>query len=122
MAHLRRNFISAGVIVLLFVLVSFAAAAQSDVVTIEWWTVSSEEYSEEVQRALVDQFNASHTNVQVNMTLLPESGFDERMTTTLGAGEGAPDVAFYWNNNWFPQALDLTPYIEADAEDRKSVV
>ena len=48
--------------------------------------------------------------------MLPESGFDEKMTTALGAGEGAPDVAFFWNNNWFPEALDLTPYIEADPD------
>jgi multiple sugar transport system substrate-binding protein len=38
------------------------------------------------------------------------------MTTTLGAGQGAPDVAFFWNTNWYPQALDLTPYLEADPD------
>jgi multiple sugar transport system substrate-binding protein len=90
--------------------------AQDDVVTIEWWTVNSEEYSEEAQRGLAAQFEAAHPNIRVNVTVLPESGFDERMTTTLGAGEGAPDVAFFWNTNWYPQALDLTPYIEADPD------
>jgi multiple sugar transport system substrate-binding protein len=90
--------------------------AQDDVVTIEWWSVSSEEYSEEAQRGLVEQFEAENPNIKVNLTILPESGFTEKMTTTLGAGEGAPDVAFFWDNNWFPQALDLTPYIEADPD------
>lgn len=83
-------------------------------VTIEWWTVSSEEYSEEAQAGLVAQFEAEHPNIKVNMTVLPASGFSEKMTTALGAGEGAPDVAFYWNNNWWPEAMDLTPFIEAD--------
>lgn len=93
------------------------AAPAAEPVTIEWWTVNSEEYSEEVQRALVGEFEKTHPNVKVNLTVLPESGFDEKMTTTLGAGSGAPDVAFFWNNNWFPEALDLTPYIAADNFD-----
>ncbi len=93
-----------------------SAATGDEVVTIEWWTVSSEEYSEEAQRGLVEEFEKQHPNIKVNLTVLPESGFDEKMTTTLGAGEGAPDVAFFWNNNWFPEALDLTPYIEADPD------
>ena len=92
------------------------SGAAGDVVTLEWWTVNSEEYSEEVQRGLVAEFEKSHPNIKVNLTVLPESGFDEKMTTTLGAGEGAPDIAFFWNNNWFPEALDLTPLIEADPD------
>lgn len=94
-----------------------AAAPAAEPVTIEWWTVNSEEYSEDVQKALVVEFEKSHPNIKVNLTVLPESGFDEKMTTTLGAGSGAPDVAFFWNNNWFPEALDLTPYIQADGFD-----
>lgn len=93
-----------------------AAEPAGEVVTIEWWTVNSEEYSEEAQRGMVAEFEAAHPNIKVNMTVLPTEGFDEKMTTTLGAGQGAPDVAFFWNNNWFPEALDLTPLIEADPE------
>jgi multiple sugar transport system substrate-binding protein len=99
----------------LLLLPSLYTVAQEPV-TIEWWTVASEEFNEEVQRALVDQFNAENPGIQVNMTLLPSDGYDERMQTTLGAGQGAPDVALFWNTNWFPQALDLTEFIEADAE------
>jgi multiple sugar transport system substrate-binding protein len=89
---------------------------EEEPVTIEWWTVASEEYSEEAQAGLVEQFEAEHPNIKVNMTILPASGFSEKMTTALGAGEGAPDVAFYWNNNWWPEAMELTPFIEADED------
>ena len=92
------------------------AATDDEVVTLEWWTVSSEEYSEEAQQGLVAEFEAANPNIKVNLTVLPESGFDEKMTTTLGAGDGAPDIAFFWNNNWFPEALDLTSYIENDPD------
>lgn len=85
-------------------------------VTVEWWTVNSEEYSEDVQRAMVAEFEATHPNIKINMTVLPDSGLSEKVTTALGAGQGAPDVTFFWDNNWFPEALDLTPYIEADED------
>lgn len=39
------------------------------------------------------------------------------MDTALNAGVGAPDVAIYWNNNWFPHALELEPYITRDKFD-----
>jgi len=86
-------------------------------VTVEWWTVPSEEFSEQAQRDMVKAFEAAHPDIRVNMTILPESGYTEKMTTTLGAGKGAPDVAIFWDNNWFPQALDLSPLIEADKFD-----
>jgi multiple sugar transport system substrate-binding protein len=101
--------------VLLIVLPSLHVVAQEPVI-IQWWTVASEEFNEEVQRALVDQFNAEHPNIRVEMTLLPPDGYDERMQTTLGAGQGAPDVALFWNTNWYPQALDITAMVEADPD------
>jgi multiple sugar transport system substrate-binding protein len=113
-------------ITLLLALVFFGglalpAAQAQDVVTLEWWTVDSEEYSEQAQRDMAAAFEAENPGIKVNVTVLPESGFTEKMTTTLGAGVGAPDVAFFWDNNWFPQALDLTPYIEADAEVKPEI-
>lgn len=92
-------------------------AAAGDVVTLEWWTWSSEEYDEAVQREMVKAFEAAHPNIKINMTLMPTSGFETKMTTALGAGEGAPDVAFYSIANWFPMAMDLNPFIERDNFD-----
>jgi multiple sugar transport system substrate-binding protein len=101
---------------LMLALTSISVVLAQEPVTIEWWTVASEEFDEAVQRALVEKFNAEHTDIQVNMTLLPPDGYDERMQTTLGAGQGAPDVALFWNANWYPQALDITEYLEADPD------
>jgi len=85
-------------------------------VTVNWWTVHSEEFTEESQIAMVEAFEAEHPNINVEVTVLPEGGFSEKMTTALGAGEGAPDVAFFWDNNWWPEAMDLTPFIKADPD------
>ena len=47
------------------------APAAGEPVTIEWWTVPSEEYSEEAQREMAEAFEASHPNIKVNVTVLP---------------------------------------------------
>jgi len=93
-----------------------AAAEEAEIVTLEWWTVNSEEYSDQVQIDMARAFEDEHPNIKVNVTILPESGFTEKMNTALGAGVGGPDIAFFWDSNWFPEALDLTPYIEADPD------
>jgi multiple sugar transport system substrate-binding protein len=67
------------------------------------------------------QFEAENPGIKVNVTVLPESAFDEKMNTALGAGVGAPDVAYFWDTNWYPQALDLTPYLENDAEIKRDI-
>lgn len=94
-----------------------AAPAIKKPVTIQWWTVPSEEFSEEAQRKLVDAFHAAQNDVRVEISVLPENGFSEKMTTALGAGQGAPDVTFFWTDAWLPQALDLAPWIARDKFD-----
>jgi multiple sugar transport system substrate-binding protein len=101
---------------LLILLLLAPNLAAQDVVTIKWWTVPSEEFSEEAQRGLAEQFMAEHPNIVVELTVLPPDGYDERMNTVIGAGSGVPDVALFWNANWWPQTLDLTPFLEADEE------
>lgn len=106
-------------IMLLFFLLALVIPLTSfaqDTVTIEWWTFAGNEQPEPATRSLIEKFEAEHPNIKVNVTILPESAYNERMTTTLGAGEGAPDVAWFWDNNWLPQALDLGPYLEADSD------
>ena len=98
----------------------FAKAQQEvseDVVTLKWWTVNSEEYTAEVQNALARKFEEDHPNIKVDVTVLPSSGFGQKMNTALAAGEGGPDLAFFWNTNWYPKALDLKPFIEKDGFD-----
>jgi multiple sugar transport system substrate-binding protein len=112
----RKNLMVLLLVVLLLGSLNLPISRAADPVTLEWWTVDSEEYSEQVQRDMAKQFEAENPNIKVNVTVLPEGGFTDKMTTTLGAGQGAPDVAFFWDNNWFPQALDLTPLIKDSKE------
>lgn len=115
MQRLFRRFLLVAMVIMVIAAAGSIGLAQ-DQVTINWWTVPSEEFSEEAQRGLAEQFMAEHPNINVELTVLPPDGYDERMNTVIGAGDGAPDVAIFWNSNWWPQTLDLTPYLEADPD------
>lgn len=108
-------------VLLILVLLLPTLISAQEPVTIKWWTVPSEEFSEEAQRALAEKFMEEHPNIIIDLTVLPPDGYDERMNTVIGAGEGVPDVALFWNANWWPQALDLTPLLEADSEVNESI-
>ena len=113
------KFLARTILVLLVLLTPVISAIEvgaQDVVTIEWWSVAGNELPAEAQEAVAAAFNAQQDNIQVNLTILPGDGYDTRMTTAIGAGSGAPDVALFWDNNWWPQTLDLTPYLEADPD------
>ncbi len=90
--------------------------------TITWWSVPSEEYNEEAQRKMLAAFEKANPNIKVNLTVLPADGYDQKMTTALGANQGAPDVAFFWNSAWLPQALDLEPLIKAENFDKSQYI
>jgi len=94
--------------------VSATAPAAAKPATITWWTVPSEEWSEEAQRKMLAAFEQANPNIKVDLTVLPPDGYDEKMTTALGANQGAPDVALFWNSAWLPQTLDLEPLIKAE--------
>lgn len=101
---------------------SVSAPAVAQPVTITWWSVSSEEWNEDAQRKMLAAFEKANPNIKVDFTVLPADGYDEKMTTALGANSGAPDVALFWNSAWLPQALDLGPFMQADNFDKNQYI
>ena len=101
---------------LMLLLASIGGATAQDPVTITWWTLASAESPEPAIRAVVEAFEAEHPNIKVDVTIMAESAYGDLMNTTLGAGEGAPDVAYFWETPWLPHALDITDRLEADPD------
>lgn len=93
-----------------------ATAAEEEVV-LQWWTIDSEEFTAAAQTELAEVYGDMTPGVGVEVTVLPPAGFGQKMDTALNAGVGAPDIAIYWNNRWFPNALVLDDYIEQDDFD-----
>ncbi len=102
--------------VLLLLIVSIGGAAAQDPVTITWWTLASAESPEPAIRAVVEAFEAEHPNIKIDVTIMAESAYGDLMNTTIGAGEGAPDIAYFWETPWLPHTLDITDRLEADPD------
>src|SRR5712692_5240814 len=83
---------------------------------VKWWTTPSEDFSEAAQRAMAAAFEAKTPNIKIEQTFLPADGYDQKVTTALGTGEG-PDVMFFWTDGWLPKALDLSKLIQRDKFD-----
>ncbi len=101
---------------LLLLTVSIGGAAAQDPVTITWWTLASAESPEPAIRAVIEAFEAEHPNIKIDVTIMAESAYGDLMNTALGAGEGAPDIAYFWETPWLPHTLDITERLEADPD------
>lgn len=73
--------ISLAAVLLLGVGLADYAAAQDDVITIEFWHIFSGTLGERIGE-LVEQFEAEHPNIDVNLTYVP---YDAMLQNTLGA-------------------------------------
>ncbi|MDE2819505.1 MAG: sugar ABC transporter substrate-binding protein [Chloroflexota bacterium] len=104
------------VTLLLLLLASVGGAAAQDPVTITWWTLASAESPEPAIRAVVEAFEAEHPDIKIDVTIMAESAYGDLMNTALGAGEGAPDIAYFWETPWLPHTLDITAHLEADPD------
>jgi raffinose/stachyose/melibiose transport system substrate-binding protein len=73
---------------------SAPAAAQDDV-TINWWHISTEESQAAYWQALADAYMAENENVTVEITVLENAAFKERLVTVMQAGD-PPDIFQSW--------------------------
>ena len=92
-------------------------------VTIEFWDLQwgNADY-QVVSQALVDQFNAEHPDIQVNLTIVPWTNWFETFVTAVASGS-APDVstgASFQPNYFYDQdaILPLDDMIAGDAGRR----
>jgi len=116
MKHLIGRRALVLVSLLLLLLGNVGGAGAQDPVTITWWTLASAESPEPAIRAVVEAFEAEHPNIKVDVTIMAESAYGDLMNTTIGAGEGAPDIAYFWETPWLPHTLDITDRLEADPD------
>jgi raffinose/stachyose/melibiose transport system substrate-binding protein len=96
----RRLIIVAMVVALLAVsLGSFNAPAPKaeaqDTVTITWWHINTAEDQAANWQAIADQFMAEHDNVEIEITILENEAFKERLAVVMQAGD-PPDLFQSW--------------------------
>ena len=70
-------------------------SAQDEPVTIDWWHISTEESQAAYWQELADAFTAENPNVTINITILENAAFKERLNTVMQAND-PPDLFQSW--------------------------
>lgn len=74
---------------------SFSLVSAQDPVTINWWHISTEASQAAYWQSLADAFTAEHPNVTIEITILENAAFKDRMVTVMQAGD-PPDLFQSW--------------------------
>jgi raffinose/stachyose/melibiose transport system substrate-binding protein len=117
-----KKVLSLAIVVLLLALpISSLVSAQNNV-TIRWWHISTEASQAAYWQSLADQYMAEHENVTIEITILENAAFKERLTTVMQAGD-PPDVfqswggAVLWNFAENDLVRNIAPELEGEWKD-----
>lgn len=110
------------ILALLMVLSVAPAAAQGDPVQIDWWHVSVQEDQAAYWQSLADAYMEENPNVQINITVLENASFKERLVTVMQAND-PPDLfqswggAVLWNYAENGLVRNIAPELEGEWQE-----
>jgi len=70
-------------------------ALAQDKTTIEWWHISQNDPGKTAFQDAADAYMADHPEVQINITILENQAFKDKLTTVMQSGD-APDMFQSW--------------------------
>jgi len=79
----------------LLLVMSLNAVSAQDQVTINWWHISTEATQAAYWQDLADAYMAEHPNVNIEITILENAAFKERLVTVMQAND-PPDLFQSW--------------------------
>ncbi len=79
----------------LLLVMSLNAVSAQDQVTINWWHISTEASQAAYWQSLADAYMADHPNVNIEITILENAAFKERLVTVMQAND-PPDLFQSW--------------------------
>lgn len=96
---------------------SIGMISAQDAVSIDWWHISTEESQAAYWQSLADAYTAQNPNVTINITILENAAFKERLTTVMQAGD-PPDLFQSWGGAvlWTYADNDLVRNIAPELE------
>ncbi|HEX2908894.1 MAG TPA: extracellular solute-binding protein [Phototrophicaceae bacterium] len=101
---------------------SIGAAVAQDKVEIDWWHIATQEDQAAYWQSLADAYMEANPNVAVNITILENAAFKQRLTTVMQAGD-PPDLFQSWGGAvlWEYAAnglvRNIAPELEGDWRD-----
>lgn len=93
-----------------------------DPVTIDWWHISTEETQAAYWQSLADAFVAENPHVTIDITILENAAFKDRLVTVMQAGD-PPDLFQSWGGavlwTYADNGLvrDIAPELEGEWKD-----
>lgn len=120
MNHKVRSMFLVAIIGLM--LVSTGALSAQDEVTITWWHIQTVEDQSAYWEQVVADYTATHPNVTVEITVLENQAFKDRLVTVMQAGD-PPDLFQSWGGGvlWeFAEAglvRNIAPELEGEWKD-----
>jgi raffinose/stachyose/melibiose transport system substrate-binding protein len=99
-----------------------AEEAGMEPATIRWWHIQTGENEAAVWQKLADQYMAEHPNVTIEITILENEAFKQRLTTVMQSGD-PPDLFQSWGGGvlWeFAEAgllRDISPEFQGEWSD-----
>lgn len=99
-----------------------ATTSAQDQVTITWWHIDTAESQAAVWQGLADEYMAAHPNVNIEITILENEAFKDRLVTVMQAGD-PPDLFRSWGGGvlWqFAEAgltRNIAPELEGEWKD-----
>ncbi|MCC6945543.1 MAG: extracellular solute-binding protein, partial [Thermomicrobiales bacterium] len=92
----RRNLMIGGASVAAAAALPVAQrAAAQDATTITWWHISTNAIDQALFQQLADDYVADHPNVTIEITVLENEAFKQRLTTAMQSGD-PPDIFQSW--------------------------
>ncbi|MBC7814509.1 MAG: extracellular solute-binding protein [Burkholderiales bacterium] len=93
--HKRLILLTVLALLTLSLTMTLGVVSAQDPVTIDWWHISVEESQAAYWQGLADAFTAENPHVTINITILENAAFKERLTTVMQAGD-PPDLFQSW--------------------------
>lgn len=98
-------------------------SASAEPVTIEWWHIQSDPGPhQDAWQEMADAYMAEHPNVTIDITILENEAFKQRLTTVMQSGD-PPDLFQSWGGgtmNTYAEAgllRDISPELEGEWGD-----
>lgn len=79
----------------MLLVMSLNVVSAQDQVTINWWHISTESSQAAYWQSLADAYMAEHPNVNIEITILENAAFKERLVTVMQAND-PPDLFQSW--------------------------
>ena len=99
-----------------------ATTSAQEQVTITWWHIDTADSQAAVWQGLADEYMAAHPNVNIEITILENEAFKDRLVTVMQAGD-PPDLFRSWGGGvlWqFAEAgltRNIAPELEGEWKD-----